>query len=199
MARLWGYCIVLNVISGLLAGGVAASTNSYESIATYTASGSVSTISFTSIPSTYKHLQIRFIARCSRSDYTVAALYARFNSDSASNYSGHYLGGNGGSAFAYGGANYTSSPAGLVSGTNVTANTFSGGVIDVLDYQNTNKYKTVRSLAGFNGNAAGTGDEINLQSGNWRSTSAITSIDFTLETGANFLQYSQFALYGIKG
>lgn len=174
-------------------------TTGFVSIATYTATSSVSTISFTSIPSVYKHLQIRFIARCSRSDYTVAGLFARFNSDSASNYSGHYLGGNGGSAFAYGGANYSFAPAGVVAGTNVTANDFAGGVIDLLDYQNTNKYKTVRSLAGFNGNASGTGDEINLQSGSWRNTAAVTSIDFTLETSANFLQYSSFALYGIQG
>ena len=186
---------MLNVISGIFSEGAPpVSPTSYESIATYTATGSVSTISFTSIPSTFKHLQIRYLARCSRSDYTVASLYARFNSDSASNYSGHYLGGNGGSAFAYGGANYSFSPAGVVAGTNVTANDFAAGVIDVLDYQNTNKYKTVRSLAGFNGNAAGTGDEINLQSGSWRNTNAVSSIDFTLETGASFLQYSQFAL-----
>jgi hypothetical protein len=191
---------MLNVISGLFSEGAPpVSPTSYESIATYTAGSSVSTISFTSIPSTFKHLQIRYLARCSRSDYTVASLYARFNSDSASNYSGHYLGGNGGSAFAYGGANYSFAPAGVVAGTNVTANDFAGGVIDLLDYQNTNKYKTVRSLAGFNGNASGTGDEINLQSGSWRNTAAVTSIDFTLETGANFLQYSSFALYGIKG
>ena len=187
------------LILGIVASGNYPRVKGYESIATYTATGSVSTISFTSIPSTYKHLQIRFLARCSRSDYTVAALYARFNSDSGSNYSGHYLGGNGSSAFAYGGANYNFAPAGLVSGTNVTASIFAGGVIDVLDYQNTDKYKTVRSLAGFNYNTTGSGDEINLQSGNWRNTNAITSIDFTLETSANFLQYTQFALYGIKG
>jgi hypothetical protein len=172
---------------------------SYESIATVTLGSSQSTISFSSIPSTYKHLQIRFIARCSRSDYTAAAVYARFNSDSGSNYSGHYLGGNGSNAFAYGGANYNFAPAGLAAGTNVSANIFSGGVIDLLDYQNTNKYKTVRSVAGFNYNTTGSGDEINLQSGSWRNTAAVTSIDFTLETSANFLANSQFALYGIKG
>lgn len=189
---------ILGIFASSIQNAIANAT-SYESIATVTVgAGGTSSVTFSSIPSTYQHLQIRFIARCSRSDYTVAALLARFNSDTGSNYSGHYLGGNGGSAFAYGGANYTFSPAGLVSGTNVAASVFSGGVIDVLDYQNTNKYKTVRSLAGFNGNAAGTGDEINLQSGSWRNTNAISSIDFTLETGANFLQYSSFALYGIK-
>lgn len=167
-------------------------------LATVSLTSTASSIVFDSIPANYTHLQIRYAARCSRSDYTVAALFARFNSDSGSNYSGHYLGGNGGSAFAYGGANYTFSPAGLVSGTNVAASIFSGGVIDVLDYQNTNKYKTVRSLAGFNGNASGTGDEINFQSGSWRNTNAITKIEFTIETSANFLANTTFALYGIK-
>lgn len=189
---------MLNVISGIFSEGAPpVSPTSYESIATYTAGSSVSTISFTSIPSTYKHLQIRFLARCSRTDYTVAAVLAKFNSDTGTNYSSHYLGGDGSSAFAYGGANYTFAAAGLASGANSGASIFSGGVVDILDYQDTNKYKTVRTLSGFSRNT--TSDEINLQSGNWRSTSAITSIDFTLETGANFLQYSQFALYGIKG
>jgi hypothetical protein len=125
-------------------------------------------------------------------------LYARFNSDSGSNYSGHYLGGNGSSAFAYGGANYSFAPAGLAPGANVTASIFSTGVIEVLDYQNTNKYKTVRASSGFNYNTSGSGDEINLQSGSWRNTAAVTSVTFTLETGATFSQYSSFALYGIK-
>jgi len=181
---------------GIMASSMQGGVGDYESIATYTATSSVSTISFTSIPGTYKHLQIRFLARCSRSDYTVAALYARFNSDTASNYSGHYLVGDGSTSFAYGGANYGFAPAGLASGANSGTNVFSVGVVDILDYQNTNKYKTVRSLSGVNRNA--TGDEINLQSGNWRNTAAITSIDFTLETNATFSQYSTFALYGVK-
>lgn len=181
---------------GLFAASTAVAGD-YQSIATVSVSSSQSTVSFTSIPGTYKHLQIRFIARCSRTDYTVAALFARFNSDTATNYSSHYIGGDGSSAFAYGGANYTFAAGGLASGANSGSNIFSVGVIDIFDYQNTNKYKTVRTLSGFNRNTSG--DEMNLQSGNWRNTNAITSIDFTCETGATFSQYSQFALYGIKG
>ena len=193
------------ILTGVIASGISghltppwSPEGAYDALATVTLSTATASIEFAGIPTKYKHLQIRFIARCSRSDYTVAAVYARFNSDTGSNYSGHYLGGNGGSAFAYGGANYSFAPAGLAAGTNVTASIFSGGVIDVLDYQNSNKYKTVRALAGFNGNAAGTGDELNLQSGNWRNTNAITSINFTLENSANFLTNSTFALYGVK-
>jgi hypothetical protein len=67
-------------------------------------------------------------------------------------------------------------------------------ICDVLDYANTNKFKTLRSLTGNDRNGSGS---IWLDSGLWRSTSAITSIKFT--TGTAFAQYSQFALYGIKG
>ena len=57
------------------------STNSYESIQTVTVgSGGQSTISFTSIPSTYKHLQIRMLARATGAS-TVGLI--RFNSDAS--------------------------------------------------------------------------------------------------------------------
>jgi hypothetical protein len=169
----------------------------YDSLATVTVpSGGVASVAFAGIPTGYKHLQIRFLARCSRTDYTVAAVFARFNGDTATNYSSHYIGADGSTAFVYGGANYTFAAAGLASGANSGASIFSGGVLDILDYQDTNKYKTTKVFSGFSRNT--TSDEVNFQSGNWRNTSAITSINFTLETGANFLEYSQFALYGVK-
>jgi hypothetical protein len=171
---------------------------SYESIQTVTLGSTQSTITFSSIPSTYKHLQIRYLARCSRTDYTIATMLIRFNSDSSSNYAGHALYGNGSAAYAYGNGGQTFGYAGAVVGANATANIFAGGVIDILDYANTNKYKTTRSLAGVNINAS-SGDEVGLQSGLWQSTSAVNRIDFTLETSANFNQYTTFALYGIKG
>ena len=73
---------------------------------------------------------------------------------------------------------------------------FSAHIIDILDYTNTNKYKTVRNLGGFDTNSAQYG-YISLGSVSWRNTNAITSISFTLD-GNNFTQYTQFALYGIK-
>ena len=76
-----------------------------------------------------------------------------------------------------------------------TANTPASGLIDILDYLNVNKYKTVRSLGGIDIN--GSGGFIDLFSGNWRSTSAITRIDLTPSVN-NFKQYSHFALYGVK-
>ena len=72
-------------------------------------------------------------------------------------------------------------------------NVFNGGVIDILDYADTNKYKTARILCGADNNSAG---EVGIFSGSWRNTAAITSIQINL---ANFTEGSKFALYGIKG
>jgi hypothetical protein len=75
------------------------------------------------------------------------------------------------------------------------ANIYGAGVIDILDYANTNKFKTVRSLTGTDLNGSG---QIILGSGLYQQTTAITSI--TLEAnGVNWLTNSSFALYGIKG
>jgi hypothetical protein len=182
---------LLNVISGLLSGaGAPASTNSYESIATTTVgSGGSATITFSSIPSTYKHLQIRYIGR----NTTAAdAPILRFNSDSGSNYARHKLAGDGATVSAAAATTATYMGIGDVP---ATANSFAAGVIDVLDYQNTSKYKTVRSLTGYDLNGSGS---IDFRSNLWQSTSAVTDISIAASSN-NFAQYSSFALYGIKG
>ena len=185
------------ITAGLLTGGAPAVTNSYESIATYTVgAGGQSTISFTTIPQTFKHLQIRAIARTSNPT-TLDDTWIRFNSDAGSNYRSHQLRGDGASATAadLGSATYAASFP--VPGTSTTSSIFAGGVIDILDYTNTNKNKTVRSLSGYDANGSG---NIFFRSSLWLNTSAITQIDLTWQNGAyNAPQYSSFALYGIKG
>jgi hypothetical protein len=74
-------------------------------------------------------------------------------------------------------------------------NMFGAGVIDILDYADTNKYKTCRLLGGQDLNGGG---RVYSMSSNWQKTAAITQIDLSFETG-NCMQYSSFALYGIKG
>ena len=89
---------MLNFLAAIHGTGVAASTNSYESIATVTVgAGGSSSISFSSIPSTYKHLQIRSINLSSSTDNNILM---RFNSDSGANYSRHYVYGDGASVGA---------------------------------------------------------------------------------------------------
>jgi hypothetical protein len=148
-----------------------------------------SNITFSNIPNTYEHLQLRCIAKGTTGSIQVNS---RFNSDTGSNYTEHDLLGDGSSVSAYGAGNITWIPLG---GVATAANTFAAYIIDILDYDNTSKYKTVRALRGFDSNGSG---NVGLFSGLWRNTAAITQIDLIANTG-NFTQYSQFALYGVKG
>jgi hypothetical protein len=155
--------------------------------------GGSATATFTSIPSTYKHLQIRAIGR--NDGAPVDARYT-FNSDTGSNYAFHLLVGNGSTA-----ASYNATSQAFLRGApyaDQTANIFGAGVTDILDYANTNKYKTVRTLTGMENNTVNF-SQIQFYSGLWQSTAAISSITITPSAGTVWTQYSSFALYGIKG
>jgi hypothetical protein len=168
--------------------------NSYESIATVTVGTATSTMTFTSIPATYTHLQIRGML-----NGTAAGTYNNvrmgFNGDSGANYSSHLVYGDGASAGAQAETSGTRMYGQILVSQASTATYVGVGVIDILDYANTNKYKTVKSLNGIDLNGSG---QIEFNSGNWRNTAAITSIEFVTASG-NFNVGSTLALYGIKG
>ena len=180
----------------LLVGNEAFIPNSFESIATVTVgSGGSSSVTFTSIPSTYTHLQIRCNMQETQAGTDWDNFTARFNSDSGSNYTRHYLEGNGASVTAYGLGSRTYAFLGMVSRSGAGSSIFGVNIIDILNYADTNKYKTIRSLSGFDRNGGGS---VGLFSSAWLSTTAISSIVLTSDSGSNFSQYSSFALYGIK-
>ena len=183
---------MLSPLIGIIASsGVAASTTAYESIATVNVgAGGTSSISFTSIPSTYQHLQVRAI---SRSNYVDTFDYIYISTPSAGTWY-HGLVGDGSTASAIGGSYRKLTD--LTPGSTTTASVFSGAIIDILDYANTNKNKTVRSLAGYDANGSG---RIVLYSSLIDSTNAISTLTFTSDNASNFAQYTSFALYGIKG
>ena len=154
-----------------------------------------SSITFTNIPATYSHLQIRCIARHSGSGSGGDNIYMQFNNDTGTNYKSHFLYGNGSSASAgVGGSNDVNFAARIPTNA-ASSSIFGAGVIDILDYANTNKYKTSRVLSGHDQNGSG---EIFFFSGLWLNTNAITSIKL-YSSGVNQIQYSQFALYAVKG
>jgi hypothetical protein len=168
-------------------------TNNYSSISTVTVgSTAVSSISFTGIPSTYTHLQIRGIALAN----SISGVKMSFNGDTGTNYAYHDLSGNGSAAHASGvssvGAPYIYSFAGAVQTTYPMA-----FIIDVLDYANVNKYKTSRILAGNDTNNTNSYAGIEFNSTLWQNTNAITSINIANDN-QTFTQYSSFALYGVK-
>lgn len=171
-------------------GAASAAGTAYESIATASGTGSSHIITFSSIPSTYTHLQLRYISN--------STLYSgwdvTFNSNTGSNYTNHQLNGTGAAVSASGEASQTGYHNPHYSG--YATNTYSAGIMDVLDYASTSKYKTVREFFGYDDNSVG---NIIVGSGLWLSTSAISSITIT---GTNATRYfttaSKFALYGIK-
>ena len=182
-------------------GGVGAQLTAggtYQSIATVTVgAGGSTSIAFTSIPATYKHLQIRGIARSSTANNTIIPFYAQINSTST-NHTSHLMFGNGASVINTSALNANLIYLGYMGQNNNTANSFAGAVIDVLDYASTNKYKTFRSLSGVDLNGSGL---VGIFSGFlYSNTNAISNITLYANAGAdNFAQHSQFALYGIKG
>lgn len=182
---------------GLVTFGV---PSSYESIASVTVgSGGSSTVTFSSIPATYTHLQVRLIARGGRTDSDTAAggLYIQLNSSFPTTF--HQIRGNGSSAIAQGYSGGTSNGFIMVwtPSANAAANIFGTGIIDILDYANTNKTKVLKTLSGDDISGGG---YLALSSSLLNSTSAITSITFGSTDGiGNIPQYSSFALYGIKG
>jgi hypothetical protein len=177
---------MLGIMASGISGNLWAPGKDYDSIATVTVgSGGSSSIAFTSIPSTYRHLQIRGIAKTSNLGW----VEVKFNGDTASNYSFHEIRGDGSAASASNSIN-----AGSMSSFLQNASQVASGVIDVLDYANVSKNKTIRTLGGYDDNGAG---YITLTSGLWRNTNAITSITIT-HSSSTFTQYTQFALYGVK-
>ena len=180
---------------GIMASSISGSkaiTGNYYSISTATVtSGGTASITFSSIPSTYTHLQLRIL---SQETAAVADdnLSFQFNGDTGLNYSFHDIYGSGSAAVADG---YTSTGNIISRQTGSSAtNIFGVGIIDIIDYGNTNKYKTTKGLSGHDNNGTG---YIFFTSGSWRNTNAITSITLAPGSGS-FAQYSSFALYGVK-
>lgn len=164
---------------------------SFESIATANGTGSSGQITFTSIPSTYQHLQIRALFNGTNSGSSFQSLLLSFNNYATSDYATHYISGTGSAVSASG---VTSVPW-LLAGR-VPDNSLSNAgvaIIDIHDYASTTKNKTVRAITGSDQNGSG---EIWLTSGARFNTAAINRID--LLVSGNWKTNTTFALYGIK-
>lgn len=180
-----------NLVAGMTGSGGAV-LSSYESIATATGTGSSGTITFSSIPSTFKHLQVRVHAIATA--YSGTGGYVRFNGDTATNYAYHYLSGTGASVLAGGVATQSSMQVLMNNAVGLHNTSGNAAIIDVLDYVSTSKNKTLRVLEGVDINGNG---DIAINSGVWLSTSAINSLTLYLGSGS-FATSTTIALYGIK-
>jgi hypothetical protein len=169
---------------------------SFESIATVVVgAGGQNTIQFNSIPSTFTHLQLRYASRDSRAGSTDAPVDLTFNGNTSAIYSKSYIQADGTTSAAGSEVNQTYLRL-EGSGNGGLGSTFSIGITDIIDYTSSTKTKSVMQIVGVEKNASG--GFVRFQTGQWYNTSPITSITLT-PFSAPFLQYSHFALYGIKG
>ena len=178
---------------GILASQITGHLNnsSFESIATASGNG-ITNITFSSIPATYKHLQIRGIINVAAA---ASSAKFQFNGDTGSNYAVHNLYGNGTAAAASGIASRTIIDLARSVSFPSDANIYGAFIFDVIDYASTSKYKTTRSFQGTDTSGNGA-IGVDLESGLWMSTSAINSIN--LNWSFNGGSATSIALYGIK-
>ena len=169
-------------------------TSSYEAISSYTATGSVSDITFSSIPSTYKILQFRMMTRDASASSGDRSIFAQFNGDSStSNYSWNRI-------YSYPGSygldfNNTSGSAfaGItIANASSPTDDYGADIFEIIDYANTSKTKQTRQ---YGGSSQSQFNSASL----WTGTAAINSVRFFCSGGASFKINTTIALYGIKG
>jgi hypothetical protein len=156
-------------------------------IATYTApvGGSGGAVFFTGIPQNFTHLQFRLFTRSGNTGAN-AGVFMPGNSY-------HQVYGDGATVVSSGFASVVNGVFNTV-GNSSTANIFSTSIVDILDYSNTNKSKTVKVISGQDSNGSGL---VQLFSARIEATTAISSFFFDVGGPNFFAQHSRFDLYGI--
>lgn len=174
----------INKYSSMMAGSIW--QTDFQFIGSQLVSSPAASVTFSGIDQSFRHLQIRCTFRNTANSMDG---YLTFNGGTS--YAYHELVGGGGSASANTLTNATVLRP-FTSPMNVDgAGIFGTSIVDVLDYTNTNKNKTTRTLYG----QIGTNMAATLSSGVYLSTSAVTSLTFSL-SGGNFQIGSRFSLYG---
>jgi hypothetical protein len=183
-----------NGLTGSKYDTVSADNYFMEPIATTLLSSTATTVTFNNIPQGYKHLQLRAITRVGAGSGTsFSGISLLCNEDTSSSYTYHRIIGNGSSPSADGAGSFGYIIAGYALQNGLLTNNFGPTILDVLDYSNVNKYKTFRSMSGYDNNGTGS---IIFGSGVWMNSAAITSL--TLKD-VTFAANSRFSLYGIRG
>lgn len=179
---------------GILAASGTGLSSAYELISSQTLSSAATSVTFSSIPSTYKHLEV--IAMLKTTNVSSRDAYVTFNSDATS---GHYYWHgvrNTGSTVS---SQYSVTGAGIVVtdaiATNAVAGEFHVFKMTITDYLGTAKFKTAKIICGNYGDRT----MLRFVGGTWASLTALNSIDIKCDTAYSFATNSSFALYGIRG
>jgi hypothetical protein len=167
-------------------------SNSYASIATFAFTNSSSTsVSFTSIPQNYTHLQLRIFARGTGGS-TAQDILMTLNNDGTSSYwEYHQAFSTGVNSYSNFGTTNTFMYVASVTGTSALANNFGSAIVDIHDYASSAKNKSIKSLQGWNNNGSG---NVVFRSNMYTGITPISTITLSM---SNFAQYSHIALYGL--
>lgn len=182
--------------------------NTYMLIASNVLSSPTSSVTFSSIPSTYTDLVLKISAKASAATGSTADFAAlQFNGSTSSVWSGTVINGNGATASSsrspanqvYDGdaAIFPYVPGGAAS---VTANSFSNGEVYIPNYASTSLIKPYGIFNVIDNNQASTAIFTRAHASLFNSTSAISSIKIVTSGGGatNYDTGSSFYLYGIK-
>jgi hypothetical protein len=177
---------------------VTPTTTAFESIATATGNGSSNTITFSSIPSTYTHLQVRGITRGTGANgweyYSVRVSGGSFVNE----YATHLLRSNNGASISSTGYANTSTLQQLITtDSSSDANVMGAVLMDVHDYASTTRNKTIQIISGYEATTTGIG-HVELRSGVRLNTAAVDTVEFQISSGS-WATTTKFALYGIRG
>jgi hypothetical protein len=183
---------ILGIIDSAKGGNLV--SPAYDSIASFTGGGNA-TISFTSIPQTYKHLELRVYGRTNASGTGAIDGFMTFNSVS-SNYNWHEI---------VGSQNTTKNASAGVNTTQIqfmrnclpraSESGYGFSVATIIDYTSAN-FKSVNIRCGWMNASIG---GVSVVTGSSTITSAITRMDLTVEGGATWTSDTVLQLYGIKG
>ena len=181
--------LLLGVLAAQAEAAAPAAAGSYDLLETEILTGTQASVTFSSSNSTYgadyQHLQLRMTLRATTSNN----INFQFNGDTGSNYKSHFLYGDGSSA---GSGYYPTNTKLYLGNTSNTTNVFSGVVVDILDPFETTKNTTTRALYGDT-----SVNVVQLLSGAWFNTAALTSILITQDSGS-YTTGSRFSLYGLR-
>jgi hypothetical protein len=180
----------------MLAGNEAFSPSSFDLISSTILTGNQLSVTFdvNGLGNSYKHLQVRMVARSNKSTGGDTISY-RFNGDAGSSYTMHYIQGNGSSV---GSGAYTAQSGVYyidIAAASGPSNAFTPAVMDITDAFNTVKYKTSKVFWGDTAQW----NAVNIRSSTWVNTAALTSIELSNFSGSSFVAGSRFSIYGIKG
>lgn len=173
----------------------------YEFIAKANITSNTTTVSFTSLSTSYTHFYLYASARTTKTAGVVwDNIYTNFNNQTTNDIT-NIMYGEWNSGF--GGTTYTSGDlAGIMSissvpGANASSSVFGNAFVLIPNFNGAKAKSTVGHNTMENGSGAASAGISMFNSAGYTTTTAITSIDITA-VGSPYVQYTNYYLYGLK-